>query len=87
VENGTYVWQGTGYPCYAVKDKWSFDCENIIYGAEKTVIPDENTDVTVEYKYSFVEGYEPDWGNENGCQGCKPNGYPIPNPEDCPVCA
>jgi len=87
VENGTYEWRGSGYPCYAEKDKAFTDCDNIIYGAEKTVIPDENTDVTVEYKYSFVEGYEPDWGDENGCQGCKLNGFPTPNPDDCPVCA
>ena len=87
VEDGTYIWQGSGYPCYPEKTKSFLDCENIIYGAEKTVIPEANTSVTVEYKYSFVEGYEPDWGNENGCQGCKPNGYPIPNPDDCPVCA
>lgn len=87
METGTYVWQGSGYPCYAEKTKSFADCENIIYGEEKTVVPDANTSVTVEYKYSFVEGYEPDWGNENGCQGCKPNGYPIPNPDDCPVCA
>ena len=87
VETGTYIWQGSGYPCYAEKTKSFADCENIIYGEEKTVVPDANTSVTVEYKYSFVEGYEPDWGNENGCQGCKPNGYPIPNPDDCPVCA
>jgi hypothetical protein len=90
VESGIYVWQGNGYPCLADEDKYQQACENIIYASGsgiKTVTADENTSVTVEYKYSLIEDYEPDWGDENGCQGCKPNGYPIPNPDDCPVCA
>jgi hypothetical protein len=90
VEDGTYVWQGNGYPCLADEDKYQQACENIIYASGsgiKTVTAEENTSVTVEYKYSLIKDYEPDWGDENGCQGCKPNGYPIPNPDDCPVCA
>ena len=90
VENGTYEWRGNGYPCLADEDKYQQACENIIHASGsgiKIVTPEENTSVTIEYKYSFIENYEPDWADENGCQGCKPNGYPIPNPEDCPVCA
>ena len=89
VETGTYTWNGSGYPCLADEEKWQGACENIIYSSGsgvKTVTPEENTSVTVEYKYSLIKNYEPDWGDENGCQGCKPNGYPIPNPDDCPVC-
>ena len=89
VETGTYTWDGSGYPCLADEEKWQGACENIIYSSGsgvKTVTPEENTSVTVEYKYSLIKNYEPNWADENGCQGCKPNGYPIPNPDDCPVC-
>jgi hypothetical protein len=85
-EFGAYEWEGTGYPCFEDLDKPPGSCENRIYGGEKELTAGENQKVTVEIKWSLVKDYEPNWPVD-GCQGCKPNGFPIPNPADCPVCA
>lgn len=82
---GFYVWQGTGYPCFADDSKPPSYCVNAIYSPEPvTVAATGNQSIEIEFKYSQLEGYEPDWGDENGYQGCNPNGFPIPNPADCP---
>jgi hypothetical protein len=91
-DDGTYEWKGTRYPCYAEDDKVPSACENAIYSTEvKTLTAEENQLVTVEFKYSQIEDYEPNWPDKDcdappyTCsQGCKPNGFPIANPEDCP---
>jgi hypothetical protein len=91
---GTYEWRGNGYPCYKNDDKLPFHCSNTIEGPEKELTAGENEEIRIKYKFSFVEGYEPNWpdgdgsltggvGSYDGSQGCKPNGFPIPDPEDC----
>jgi hypothetical protein len=94
-EDGEYTWEGSGYPCFNDETKRFDNCDNVIYGLGKEVIAGDNQEVVVEIKYSFVRDYEPNWPDENGasridgvggCQGCKPNGFPIPNPADCPIC-
>jgi hypothetical protein len=82
---GTYEWQGTGYPCFSDDAKPPSYCVNAIYSSEPvTVAATGNQSIFIEFKYSQLEGYEPNWGDENGYQGCNPNGFPIPNPADCP---
>jgi hypothetical protein len=85
---GTYEWQGSGYPCYENNDKPQDDCVNTIKGEEENgegeIVAGTNQSVTIEIKYSQVKDYEPNWPDENGSQGCNPNNFPIPNPEDCP---
>ena len=94
-DHGTYEWRGSGYPCYEDDDKLPTHCNNVIEGAEKELTAGENESITLEYKFSFAEGYEPNWpdgggsftpgvGQFNGSQGCKPNGFPISDPADCP---
>ncbi len=84
-EKDSYMWRGSGYPCFNDKNKLYTKCENKIYSSSpKTATASENQSITIEFKYSEVEGYVPNWPDENGSQGCKPNGYPIANPEECP---
>jgi len=84
-EKGSYIWSGSDYPCFNDKNKLYTKCENKIYSSSpKTATASENQSITIEFKYSEVEGYVPNWPDENGSQGCKPNGYPIANPENCP---
>jgi hypothetical protein len=91
----TYEWEGNGYPCFEDDTKLFSACENIIYSPEKEIIAGENQEVVIEAKWSLIKDYEPNWPDENGesrlagfggCQGCKPNGFPIANPANCPVC-
>ncbi len=82
-----YEWEGSGYPCFEDKEKSPTECENAIYSEPKTITAQENQSVSVRIKkWSIIKDYEPDDPDENGCQGCKPNGFPIPNPADCPTC-
>lgn len=84
-DDGNYEWKGTGYPCYEDEGKPPAYCVNKIYGTQvKTLTAGQNQSITIEFKYSEVEDYEPNWPDESGSQGCKPNRFPIPNPEDCP---
>ena len=84
-DDGNYEWKGSGYPCYAEDDKVPEACENKIYGTPvKNLTAGQNQSVTLEYKYSFVEDYEPNWPDDDGSRGCKPNAFPIADPEDCP---
>ena len=79
-----YEWKGSGTPCYANSSKPFDTCENFVYSEPRDVIAAENTSVTIRIKkYSFIEGYEPNEPDENGCQGCKPNGFPVPPTPDC----
>lgn len=68
----SYIWDGN-YPCL----------DACISSPERSLTAEENTVVTLEYKYSNVKNYEPDWPDENGCQGCRPNGFPTLAPSDC----
>ena len=82
---GTYEWRGTGYPCFSDDSKPPDYCVNAIYSSEPVeVAATGNQTIFIEFKFSQLEGYEPNWGDENGYQGCKPNGFPIPDPADCP---
>lgn len=72
-----YEWNGSGNPCFTDNQKLFSACENKIYGATSLeLIAEEMTSVSVEYKYSYIENYEPNWPDATGSQGCKPNGYP-----------
>jgi hypothetical protein len=82
-----YEWEGSGYPCFEDKEKPPTECENAIYSDPQTVTGQESQSVIVRIKkWSIIKDYEPDDPDENGCQGCRPNGFPIPNPADCPTC-
>ena len=82
-----YEWEGSGYPCFEDKEKPPTECENAIYSDPQTVTGQDNQSVIVRIKkWSIVKDYEPDDPDENGCQGCRPNGFPIPDPADCPIC-
>lgn len=91
-ENGTtedtdqpYEWKGSGYPCYADESKIYTACENIIYGQPSgTISASKGSSISVSIlKYSFLEDYEPNDPDENGDQGCKPNGFPIADTSTC----
>jgi hypothetical protein len=89
-ENGpTYEWEGSGYPCIPDKAKLPSACKNDIYGEGESYVLEaadgQNAVITLEYKWSAVRNYEPNWQDENGSQGCKPNGFPIPDPSTCPA--
>lgn len=82
-----YEWEASGYPCFEDKEKAVSDCENTIYSEPKTVTAEENQSVTIKIeKWSMLKDYEPDDPDDDECQGCKPDGFPIPNPADCPTC-
>jgi hypothetical protein len=84
---GPYEWVGSGYPCFEDNDKVPEACENKIVSQEYNVTAGLNQSVTIEYKYSFVKDYEPNWPDEYGCVGCKPNGFPtVPITTACSIC-
>jgi hypothetical protein len=77
----TYVWGGP-----TVKNGLCVDpekglghCDNYEESSVRTVIATNGQEVFLEMKYSFVEGYEPDWPDEPN--SCKPNGFPNTNCE------
>lgn len=82
-----YVWRGTGKPCFTEALKVFSACENKIYLSRDDMTlqvgEENNQSITLEHKYSFVEGYEPNWPDERGSTGCKPNGFPPSNQTDC----
>jgi hypothetical protein len=80
-----YEWRGSGYPCYEDELKPYTACENTIYGdASETITADTGSSISVSIqKYSFLENYEPNDPDENGDQGCKPNGFPVANISTC----
>lgn len=80
-----YEWRGSGYPCYADESKIYTACENIIYGQPSgTISASRGQSISVSIlKYSFLEDYEPNDPDENGDQGCKPNGFPIADTSTC----
>jgi len=79
-----YEWTGTeSSPCIPDDTVSIIDCNNVVYSDPIELIAAKNTSVSIQYKYSCIPDYEPNWPDENGCQGCKPNGFPIPNPDDC----
>ncbi len=78
-----YEW--TGNPCLKDKCKSPDSCFNYI-DQEYDITAENGTTVYIEYKYSYVKNYEPNWPDVCGSQGCKPNGYPIyeEGSEKCP---
>lgn len=86
-ELSPYVWRGSGNPCFADTTKLFGACENKIYFTREDMtieVPEEaNQSITIDSKYSFVEGYEPNWPDETGSTGCKPNGFPQANQTGC----
>jgi hypothetical protein len=81
---GDYDWNGSGYPCFEDDSKQPNACENTIYMSQsKELVAGENESVTLQIKWSLIKDYEPNWPDKNGCQGCKPNGFPIADPDSC----
>jgi hypothetical protein len=72
-----YEWEGSGNPCYKTPAKRFDTCANK-YEKVYEVTADNGTEVSLEYKYSYLKEYEPNWPDICGSQGCKPNGYPNP---------
>jgi hypothetical protein len=77
----TYIWSGP-----TVKNGLCVDhekgvghCDNYEESSVRTVNATNGQEVFLEMKYSFVEGYEPDWPDEPDY--CKPNGFPNINCE------
>jgi hypothetical protein len=77
----TYIWSGP-----TVKNGLCVDpekgvghCDNYEESSSRTVNAANGQEVSLEMKYSFVEGYEPDWPDEPN--SCKPNGFPNINCE------
>jgi hypothetical protein len=77
----TYIWSGP-----TVKNGLCVDpekgvghCDNYEESSVRTVNATNGQEVFLEMKYSFVEGYEPDWPDEPN--SCKPNGFPNTNCE------
>jgi hypothetical protein len=77
----TYIWSGP-----TVKNGLCVDpekgvghCDNYEESSVRTVNAINGQEVFLEMKYSFVEGYEPDWPDEPN--SCKPNGFPNTNCE------
>jgi hypothetical protein len=77
----TYIWSGP-----TVKNGLCVDpeksvshCDNHEESSVRIVNATNGQEVFLEMKYSFVEGYEPDWPDEPN--SCKPNGFPNTNCE------
>lgn len=77
----TYTWSGS-----TVKDGLCIDpekglghCDNYEESSIRTVNATSGQEISLEMKYSFVEGYEPDWPDVPN--SCKPNGFPNTNCE------
>jgi hypothetical protein len=78
-----YEWNGD--PCLKDKCQPPSSCFNYV-DQEYDITAANGTTVYIEYKYSYVKDYEPNWPDVCGSQGCKPNGYPIyqEGSEQCP---
>jgi hypothetical protein len=80
-----YTWNGNGSPCFTDPSKPFYACENIVYGDEFELLPTEGVVHWINWKYSIIQGYEPDWqeydNDGNLLERCNPDG--VPNPSSC----
>lgn len=79
------VYEWNGNPLLKDKCQSPSSCVNYV-DQEYDITAANGTTVYIEYKYSYVKNYEPNWPDVCGSQGCKPNGYPIyeEGSEKCP---